>query len=36
MQTFCPGRAGDLMKGCRSDHYAVDFTSYMIWYYVVY
>ena len=30
-QTFCPGKAGDLIKGCRSDHYAVDFTSYIIW-----
>jgi len=30
-QTFCPGKAGDLIKDCRSDHYAVDFTAYMIW-----
>ena len=30
-QTFCPGKPGDLMKGCRADHYAVDFTAYIIW-----
>ena len=30
-QTFCPGKRGDLIQGCRSDHYAVDFTSYIIW-----
>ena len=30
-QTFCPGKAGDRIKGCRSDHWAVDITSYIIW-----